>query len=677
MKNNCKLLLFLSVLFATACVAEQVQEQIEKPFRAQMEEFDPHVKTHLGDRNSVVWSYWDRISIFKGSSRADQYTVYDHCAGSPNGEFYLSEEYYNSDFYSGNELHTNVAVYPYSPDYACYGPGLTDDGNSYMVSGVYFSNWQFYAYNSFPEDSFIMMAVTDGKEDRNLKFKNVCGALKLSLRGTGSIQSLTLHGNLNEPIEGIAQIYGEYDGVPTHQFVEYNYDYSSITLDCSEGVTLNEYEPTVFIMTVPPVYFENGFSVTINDTMGGSETLTTFNPQEIRRSSILVMPEVEVSLSCPAQVTIAESFNSSEIVTISGTVTATSSRGVILSDETANVLVYYGTSFLDRYQVGDMISVTGSISLYNNAYEFLPQTTQWNGYTDVQYGEAVTIDPDYIDRAKETVFSKNILSCDYAQVEGYLINEKYVRLAGSNELVYIYNITEDVYATTQASLYKKVIMKGYTFILTSSVYLNMLPSSIEVIGNEGQDLTEALGEYGTQFTGTVAATSARGYILDDGNMSHFIYCGALYHGLYNIGDMVTATGIKEPFQYGKEIFQMYDEYISFNENFTFPEPEILTAEALDNYMGETVGKKPYKDSVIPTKFIKATGTLSITGATTIFVYIDGTENNINLFTPDERVMRAASDLNGQKVDLTGYIFKTANENSISVLTSTLELSQSE
>ena len=75
MIRGCKLLLLLSILLAVSCVDKQPQEMIKKSFTAQMEGFDHPVKTSLGEKNSVIWSTGDCISIFEGSSRADQYLI--------------------------------------------------------------------------------------------------------------------------------------------------------------------------------------------------------------------------------------------------------------------------------------------------------------------------------------------------------------------------------------------------------------------------------------------------------------------------------------------------------------------------------------------------------------------------------------------------------------------------
>lgn len=674
MIRDCKLLLLLSILLAVSCVDKQPQEMIKKSFTAQMEGFDHPVKTSLGGKNSVIWSTGDCISIFEGSSRADQYLVCDYCAGSPNGEFYKGTSS-NNGFLSGNELNTNIAVYPYSTEYACYGTGLSNGHDTYMVSGVILQKNQHYSHKSFPEESFVMMAVTDGTDDRNLKFKNVCGALKLSIKGTGEIKSITLKGNMDEPISGYARISCNYGGVPSYEF--YDNIKTSITLDCGDGVDLDASVPTEFILTVPPVNFQNGFTVIVEDTTGDTEELRTSIPQEILRSTILVMPEIEVSLSKPEAINISEALNSSGIVTISGVVKAISTTGLILSDNTADIFVYYGSSFRGRFVIGDVLSISGYTEIYKNTYNFYPQTTSCDAYTSVEYGEARIIDEEFVEMQQAAEFNKNVLDCEYVEFEGYFLSGNYLRLDNSNMIITLSNLNADLNSLASQMQRCKVKIKGYTYALTSSTYPSIITTSVELIGNEERDLDITLGEYKASFTGTVTATCSRGYVLDNGEDCWYVYCRGNYPGYYNIGDIVTSTGLIQTFSYGREIFNVYDSLVGYNDTLTPGEPEIITAEKLDTYLASTDGFKPYKDYLLPTRLIQATGTLLKVSTEQYDLLIEGTENRLTIFSPEASTLESAASLVGQQVTLTGYIIKTANEHAVSVMQTSLGLFLSE
>ena len=324
------LLTFLYMTIAISCMEKENLQQENPVFTSQMEVFNQPVKTSLAEGNTIVWSENDCISIFQGTSRPERYVLSSNYVGSNNGEFSYYPDHDNNTFISGNEIFSNIAVYPYSAQYTCSGSGLTEDEQQiYRISGATLPATQEYSCNSVPDESFFMMAATNGTDDKNLKFKNVSGALKLKLYGTGMIQRLTLRGNSGEPLAGTATIVGGGNIKPYFEFGDGAS--TSITLDCGSGVLLNSKTPTDFIFSVPPVLFENGFTILVEDTEGGTQTLEAKHANEVLRSSILTMPEVEIKLSHSTDIVIPidEAFNRTDIVTIKGTATATSSTGVI------------------------------------------------------------------------------------------------------------------------------------------------------------------------------------------------------------------------------------------------------------------------------------------------------------------------------------------------------------
>ena len=65
---------------------------------------------------------------------------------------------------------------------------------------------------------------------------------------------------------------------------------TSVTLNCGSGVQLNESAATEFIISLPPVLFSKGFTVTATDAEGQTYTVGTDKPNVVQRSSILSMP---------------------------------------------------------------------------------------------------------------------------------------------------------------------------------------------------------------------------------------------------------------------------------------------------------------------------------------------------------------------------------------------------
>lgn len=651
--------LLVSLVFSVACIEEQTEQVTSNVFHSVMEDFDNQTKTTLGNRNTVVWAFNDYVSIFRGSTKAECYMVQDHCAGTPNGEFLPCEESTDNGFYSGNEIPVNVAIYPYSSDHICWGPGVSEDGaDTYTISNVTLPQVQYYTYDSFPEQSFVMMAVTKDVDDKYLKFKNALGAIKFSFTGTGLIKQIRLLGNSGEPLAGTVSVSKGINSTPTIEFGYADY-YPELILDCGDGVLLNPETPTTFIMSVPPTNFENGFTVVVEDTEGVQQTFYTNDDRnQIIRSSILTMPNMEISLSVPApveEVTIKESFNRiGQKVIISGVVKGTSSIGVILSDETADVFVYYGNGYDQQSSIGDHLSVKGHISLYNHTYEFNEAATALNGHCEVEPEEATVIDQEFVHDALEALLTGQTpaIESQYVEFEGYMLGDNFIRIADTDELVVIYYPNSEMSAIKSRLTYEKVRVKGYTFSIRSNTYFNIIPSSIEVIGNESNSLEEALGSTGRTLTGNVAATSSVGYVLDSNGESIFIYCRTTNFG-YVIGDNVTVDGIFKTFDYGQEIFKVSSQWNSFDENFTAPVPETLDYSKMNEDITTAKSLLPFKDGVISAKYITSTGTL-VQNGTKYEIHNEGSPYPVAIFNPNTEISSTAADLVGQSVGYTGY-----------------------
>ena len=258
-------------------------------FNASVESFDDDTRTSLTAGLDVAWSEGDQLTIFRGNHLGDKYQIMNEYAGKPYGDFELVEENSTGDnFSSGTELPANVAIYPYNEDLEI-AKNIEGDNYSYTISGVEFPAQQNYVKDSFAEESFIMMAVTENLSDHKLKFKNVGGAIKLQLKGTGTIKAISIKGNNNEDLAGTADVTVSTDATPTFEFTAST---KEVTLDCgANGVELNSAEIINFIISLPAVNFTKGFTVTITDIYGKVEELSTSNPNMIQRSSVLKMPE--------------------------------------------------------------------------------------------------------------------------------------------------------------------------------------------------------------------------------------------------------------------------------------------------------------------------------------------------------------------------------------------------
>ena len=293
------ILLSIGIALSVACQQETTPEspvqKSDAEFVASLESFDEPTKTSMTEDNGIVWTKGDQIALFRGATVADTYQVKDQCDGTASGIFDLITDN-SGESSSGMENPTNIAVYPFSEGLGCSSATVTDGGISttaYTIYGFQFPSIQQYQANSFPQESFAMVAVTSSMSDHNLRFMNVNGALKLQLRGKCVVKSIRLEGNDNEKLAGVSSITA-YPGT-TVPSIKFSSEASgTITLDCGEGVQLDPAVPTIFIISVPPTVFSKGFTVTVVDTEGTEMPVRASVSNEIKRSSILKMPVVTV-----------------------------------------------------------------------------------------------------------------------------------------------------------------------------------------------------------------------------------------------------------------------------------------------------------------------------------------------------------------------------------------------
>ena len=202
-----KLALGLSLL--SGCqILEQPQdtgyhESVSEPeFEVQLEGCNDATKTALTSERSIIWSAEDQLAVFQGHSVADTYQVKPDCVGTSHGNFEIVTQ---ADGEAEAELQANVAIYPYQAGLECLPVSENGAVISYQIAGLTIPSVQTYAPGSFPEDAFVMAGLTSKLSDHNLKFKNVCGALKLQLKGTSKVKDIELRGNDGECLSGDLQ----------------------------------------------------------------------------------------------------------------------------------------------------------------------------------------------------------------------------------------------------------------------------------------------------------------------------------------------------------------------------------------------------------------------------------------------------------------------------------------
>ena len=288
-----RLFICLSAIIAlTSCQEELMPQQkpvadrVPSEFHGTIEEMDA-TKTYLDEFNNVRWAIGDQITIFAGNTLAERYQVTDDSHGKTSADFdYIR----SSSFAGGSDITNNIAFYPYSGDIDCAYGDSNSPVESYVLTGVVLPSVQEYAADSFGPGAAPMVAVTGSADEYGLKFRNICGGLKLQVLGNDRIASVRLTGNGGEVLCGPAEIKAFVDySVPS---ITMTGDDTEVTLDCGEGVQLNMDEATSFIISLPPMEFAEGFTVELTDVDGGKMTVTASVANTITRSSLLRMPAI-------------------------------------------------------------------------------------------------------------------------------------------------------------------------------------------------------------------------------------------------------------------------------------------------------------------------------------------------------------------------------------------------
>ena len=237
-------------------------------------------KTSLNGEGNVLWKQGDQVSIFAGSTVNEHYRVTADSDGKTVA--YLVGR---GGFVAGTEIDNNVAFYPYAST-----AEIAKSGSNYVISEIELPAIQKYAEGSFGNGAFPMAAVTSSKEDMNLKFKNILGGLKLQLKGTATIASITITGKNNEKLCGAAEVTITSGGTPSISLNDA--DAKTVTLNCGAGVALNPVTATPFIIALPPITMTGGFTVVVTDTEGKQMKISTSESQTITRSNLLRWPAV-------------------------------------------------------------------------------------------------------------------------------------------------------------------------------------------------------------------------------------------------------------------------------------------------------------------------------------------------------------------------------------------------
>ena len=345
-----KRILFAAIAASAMIVAcQKTEENFEQSDAHELHasiEADGASKTVLDENNNIRWSEGDQIVAFMKTSLGLKYQLKDSYIGETSGYFSKVSSGSSDDLGAGMEWDHIVAYYPYAESIKC-----AKSGDNYQIS-VILPTEQTYAPDSFGNGSWPMVAVSN---DNDITFKNVCGGMKLQLKGTQKVTSIKIQGKNNEKLSGAATVTAYTDETKPAITMASGAS-TSVTLDCGSGVQLNETTTTEFIIALPPVLFSKGFTVTVTDVNANDHTIETDKENAVLRSSLIIMPEVK--LAQPGDYVDEYGVNHGQGTKIGETVWAPVNCGYHATDFKYGKLYQWGRKYGQGYE-GKLYDING------------------------------------------------------------------------------------------------------------------------------------------------------------------------------------------------------------------------------------------------------------------------------------------------------------------------------
>ena len=278
-------MLLLIMAFACAEFEETNLSKItvDAPDVLYVEFDDDETRTYVEQERYMCWNAGDEVSFFPVT-----YNVRYRFAGE-TGATEGSFDKVTTATVSGSALANCYGVYPYRQSTSINSSGVI----SYELPAE-----QLYAENSFGVGANTMVAVTSNKTDNTLRFKNLCGYLKLKLYGENiAVKSIVIEGNNGEKIAGAATIRASYGGVPSVTMA--SNATTVVTMNCGNGVALgkDKSNATQFWFALPVTTFEKGITITVTDTEDNKFTKSTNKSVAIERNLVQPMAVLEVTMA--------------------------------------------------------------------------------------------------------------------------------------------------------------------------------------------------------------------------------------------------------------------------------------------------------------------------------------------------------------------------------------------
>lgn len=238
--------------------------------------FDDENATKVSFLDSdLCWMSGDMVAVF--SSPVEEQYRFDGADYSVRGTFSKVE---GSAAPGGTAFGKHYAFSPYSKDIVC-----REEGNfTVPVPSV-----QYYSEGKYGNAANILLASrTKDINDRNLRFGMVQGLLSFSIASLSGfpIKEIVLEGNNGEILSGDAGVTFDGSGKPIVSLPQEGR--KAITLDCS-GNNKSNTGYVDFCMSVLPITFEKGFTITVKDSSGETYTKSTSKSVTVARNTLSSM----------------------------------------------------------------------------------------------------------------------------------------------------------------------------------------------------------------------------------------------------------------------------------------------------------------------------------------------------------------------------------------------------
>lgn len=217
----------------------------------------------LQSDNSVYWSASDTIGVFGGTATNSPF----HTSGTPT----------STAVFTGYGDPTATQYYAYVP----YSTATTfDSGTSVLTVNI--PQIQSFTAGSFDPAANIAVAHS---ANTSLSFKNLCGMIKITVKGTAKLNALVFAGANNEVVSGSGTVDMTYSDAPQLVMHAATGETSYVGLISEEGVQLTDTGTTYYIV-VPAGTYANGFKLKFYDDSGCDMIRSTTKSFTVGRAQI-------------------------------------------------------------------------------------------------------------------------------------------------------------------------------------------------------------------------------------------------------------------------------------------------------------------------------------------------------------------------------------------------------